>query len=225
MRLTTWTRFRRSRTGRGRGRSCDRSHARRRRGSRHSGDDPGRYRRNGLEVELVEESDEAEAGRRNRRAKAHRASAAAANRKAGDAQRSASGRGPVSASRLAAQSQSGRGRTTRHVADNSAAPARRAGTAWRRSSRPTEPRREPRGPATRAYAASRTLPIGHSPPSPTCSRKARRSSFRSPRSRWDKRARASLRTSRCRAATWSTCRRSNTWACRARSRATRSACA
>jgi Rne/Rng family ribonuclease len=40
-----------------------------------------------------------------------------------------------------------------------------------------------------------------------------------------RRARASLRTSRCPAASWSTCRPSITSACRARSRATKSACA
>ena len=65
----------------------------------------------------------------------------------------------------------------------------------------------------------------HCPPSPSFSRKARRSSSKSPRSRWDKKARALLRISLCRDATWSTCRRSNTPAFRARSRATKSACA
>jgi hypothetical protein len=65
----------------------------------------------------------------------------------------------------------------------------------------------------------------HCPPSPSFSRKARRLSFKSPRSPWDKRVRASLRISLYRDVMWCTCRRWNTPAFRARLRATTSACA
>src|ERR1043166_2263343 len=70
----------------------------------------------------------------------------------------------------------------------------------------------------------RGAPPSNSPLSAIFLRKARRSSCRSRKSRSVKRALASLRTSRFLAATWSTCRRSSTWASRAKSPATKSAC-
>ena len=60
--------------------------------------------------------------------------------------------------------------------------------------------------------------------SATCSGKGRRSSYRSPRSRWDRRVRALLRTSHCPAASWSTCRLWTTSAFRARFRVTKNVC-
>ena len=85
-------------------------------------------------------------------------------------------------------------------------PRRERPAAGTRDQRP-QPRRVPR--------RRRRAPALHQR---SAARKARKSSSRSPRSRWAKRARASLRTSPCPAASWSTCRPSTTSASRARFR-------
>ena len=92
-----------------------------------------------------------------------------------------------------------------------------------------EPRRRPTAPsaaaAAGAAAIAATATRAPSPRSRSWSRKGRTSSCRWPRSRSAPRARASPRTSRCPAASWSSCPPSTTSACRARSRPARNATA
>ena len=85
---------------------------------------------------------------------------------------------------------------------------------------------DPAATAGRALSANAVAEVDlavTSRPSPTCCAKVRKYSSRSQRSRSPRKARASLRTSRCRAAFSSTCRRSNTSASRERSNPTASA--
>ncbi len=180
---------------------------------RYPGDDPERgdrgwNRGNEVGPKASEESRTAEAGRGRRRLRGRA--------------RQRNGGGP---------------RARRRFPHRVSAPQRAAAVeADRGKPKPRPSGRRPAGPVrTRARPPSlkATVPNGRERavsaqvqrfPSPNFSRKARRLSSRSPRSRWDTRAPASPRTSPCRAATWCTCRRSRTWAFRAKSPATKSAC-